>query len=275
MTCLNKLASEVLNKVDTANRLEKASSLTELFQIVSQTVTLFAQRVLDTNLANQYNLFDDDQVILERLALHYSEVNSNDLSHQQFANVLVEAMRYSLLGSGKMLRPCLVFIAGYLFANDRQTLENILIASLAVESVHTYSLIHDDLPAMDNDDYRRGRLTNHKVYGEDHAILAGDALQTLAFTLLSNNQNNAQQILKQVQILAYGAGHLGMCLGQSYDLLSERIDLSKQNSKQLLLAKLTEIHYRKTAYLIRASVLLGLYSSKYYNDSKLANIFTQ
>lgn len=267
--------------------------------------------------------FIDLEALLNRASeLDFSQLITQDLknSKQQTdlvsilqkilkADLLDQAMSYSLLGSGKMMRPMLVFVAGMMFGAK---VENLLIASLAIEAVHTYSLIHDDLPAMDNDDYRRGRLTNHKVFGEDHAILAGDALQTFAFSLLSSNNGlEAPQIVKQVQVLAYGAGHLGMCLGQSYDILSEVLNslfakttlnlTSPQaviahyaklgvnvdqvqaeqiladlgNFKQKLISRLSEIHYRKTAFLIRTSVLLGLNASQAYNDEQIQNLFAK
>jgi geranylgeranyl diphosphate synthase type II len=123
----------------------------------------------------------------------------------------------------------------------------------ALELVHTYSLIHDDLPAMDNDDYRRGKLTNHKVYGEAMAILAGDALLTLAFGLcsdpkLADELDPARQV-ELIHELAAGAGHLGMVGGQVLDIQAENRDID--------LATLQEIHANKTGKLIRAAVRMG------------------
>ena len=152
-----------------------------------------------------------------------------------------EAMRYSVFAGGKRLRPILV-IAGAEAVGG--TMERVLPTACALELIHTYSLIHDDLPAMDDDDYRRGRLTNHKVFGEAIAILAGDALVTLAFGLLAENAS-----LEVIREVATAAGTFGMIGGQVADIQSE--------GKSVDAETLEYIHRHKTAALIRCSLWSG------------------
>lgn len=155
-------------------------------------------------------------------------------------NQLEEAMAYSLLSGGKRLRPILFLGVASLYREDWQRL---LPFAMAIEMVHTYSLIHDDLPAMDNDDFRRGRATNHKVYGEAMAILAGDALLTQAFDCASNIEGeDPQKLLKAVNALAYHSGCKGMVYGQSLDIAGE--------GRELSLADLKKIHRHKTGDLM-------------------------
>jgi len=159
------------------------------------------------------------------------------------------AMRYSVMAGGKRLRPILV-IAGAEAVGG--TLATVVPAACALELIHTYSLIHDDLPAMDDDDYRRGRLTNHKVFGEAIAILAGDALLTLAFRLVADNTalvNDARVLRDVVAELADAAGTSGMVGGQVVDIESE--------GKAITTETLEYIHRHKTAALIRASLRVG------------------
>lgn len=168
--------------------------------------------------------------------------------------ILHEAMRYSLFAGGKRVRPILALAAAEAVGNPPQS---VLAIASSLELIHTYSLIHDDLPAMDNDDYRRGKLTNHKVYGEAIAILAGDALLTLAFELCSRTDLMERlDPQRQVQILyelAVGAGHLGMVGGQVLDIQAENKDID--------LAALQTIHAHKTGMLIRAAVRMGAMAS--------------
>lgn len=163
---------------------------------------------------------------------------------------LHEAIRYSLFAGGKRVRPILAIAAAEAVGTPPGA---ILPVASSLELVHTYSLIHDDLPAMDNDDYRRGKLTNHKVYGEAMAILAGDALLTLAFDLCSNpDLVKSLEPVRQVQLireLAVGAGNLGMVGGQVLDIQAENKDID--------LATLQSIHKHKTGMLIRAAVRMG------------------
>ncbi len=161
---------------------------------------------------------------------------------------LHEAMRYAVLGGGKRMRPLLVYATGMSLGTDPNCLD---IPAASVELIHAYSLIHDDLPAMDNDDLRRGRPSCHKAFDEATAILAGDALQSLAFELLASNRAhpNASIQLEMLKTLAHASGSLGMAGGQCLDLESE--------GKTLNLESLENIHRLKTGALIRASVRLG------------------
>jgi geranylgeranyl diphosphate synthase, type II len=162
---------------------------------------------------------------------------------------LHRAMRYSVNAGGKRLRPILV-IAGAEAVGG--TAEQVMETACALEMIHTYSLIHDDLPAMDNDDYRRGMLTNHKVFGEAIAILAGDALLTLAFKLIALNgarTGNPEIITALVTDIADAAGTDGMVGGQVVDIESE--------GKAVDAETVDYIHTHKTAALIRASLCAG------------------
>ena len=165
---------------------------------------------------------------------------------------LHQAMRYSVLGDGKRIRPILVYATGETLGVELNLLHA---QACAVELIHAYSLIHDALPAMDNDDLRRGRPTCHKAFDEATAILAGDALQALAFYLLANDTHisvPAEQRLRMIEILAYASGSGGMAGGQAIDLASV--------GKDLKLAELENMHNHKTGALIRASVELGALS---------------
>lgn len=159
---------------------------------------------------------------------------------------LKEAMLYSLEAGGKRIRPLLVFAAMDAFGRNP---EEGLAAAAAIEMVHTYSLIHDDLPSMDDDDLRRGKPTNHKVFGEAMAILAGDALLTYSFELLANMRTSAERKLKLVAGLAKAAGASGMVGGQAADMEGEE--------KELTLEQLEAIHINKTGRLLTFSVLAG------------------
>ena len=162
---------------------------------------------------------------------------------------LHRAMRYSVLAPGKRLRPTLV-IAGAEAVGG--VAESVLDTACALELIHAYSLIHDDLPAMDDDDYRRGRLTNHKVFGEAMAILAGDALLTLAFRLVADNAarlSEPRTIARVVADVADAAGTDGMVGGQVIDIESEGKDVGPDT--------LEYIHRHKTAALIRVSLTAG------------------
>jgi geranylgeranyl diphosphate synthase type II len=163
---------------------------------------------------------------------------------------LHESMRYSVFAGGKRIRPILAIATAEAVGEAPKA---ILPVACSLELIHTYSLIHDDLPAMDDDDFRRGKPTNHKVYGEAVAILAGDALLTLAFELCSRAElTDGLDPLRQVQIireLACGAGTFGMVGGQVLDIQAENKDID--------LATLQNIHKHKTGMLIRAAVRMG------------------
>jgi geranylgeranyl diphosphate synthase type II len=160
-----------------------------------------------------------------------------------------ESMRYSLLAGGKRLRPILCLATCELTGG---TIEMAIPTACALEMIHTMSLIHDDLPAMDNDDYRRGKLTNHKVFGEDVAILAGDALLTYAFEYVATQTKNvpAERLLKVIARLAKTVGAQGLVGGQIVDLESEgKTDITEET--------LTFIHSHKTGALLESSVVTG------------------
>jgi geranylgeranyl diphosphate synthase type II len=163
---------------------------------------------------------------------------------------LHKAMRYSVFAGGKRIRPILMIAACEAVGGD---VAKVLPAAGAMEMVHAYSLIHDDLPAMDDDDFRRGRPTNHKVFGEANAILAGDALLTEAFILLSNPESNrgvpAETLLRVIHLIGRCAGSLGMVAGQVVDMESEGTEVD--------LPTLEYIHTHKTGALILASIQTG------------------
>ncbi|MCP3673530.1 MAG: (2E,6E)-farnesyl diphosphate synthase [Gammaproteobacteria bacterium] len=166
---------------------------------------------------------------------------------------LHQAMRYAILDAGKRLRPLLVYSCGEVFGANENDLDA---AAAAVECIHVYSLIHDDLPAMDDDDLRRGKATCHIQYDEATAILAGDALQTLAFDILINHplSNSAEVFrLDMLKELSFASGSLGMGGGQMLDL--------QATNKKLQLEELKTMHKMKTGALIKASISLGLHCS--------------
>lgn len=164
------------------------------------------------------------------------------------ASELEAAMRYAVLGGGKRLRAALVYATGEMLGAPLERLDR---PAAAIEMIHAYSLVHDDLPAMDDDDLRRGKPTCHKVYGEAGAILAGDALQSLAFEILApaTPDGDARTHLDMVRVLAAASGARGMAGGQALDLaaVGARLDVDG----------LTTMHGLKTGALIRASVRLG------------------
>jgi farnesyl diphosphate synthase len=187
--------------------------------------------------AAQQNRFED---VLRRLLPQADEVPQR----------LHAAMRFSVLEGGKRVRPLLAFAAGELVAAD---IERVDIAAAAVELIHAYSLVHDDMPSMDNDVLRRGKPTCHVEYDEATALLVGDSLQSLAFQLLAGhhlNDDPARQ-LEMVRLLATASGSRGMAGGQAIDLASV--------GKRLSLPELENMHIHKTGALIRAAVLLGAY----------------
>jgi len=164
--------------------------------------------------------------------------------------ILLESMKYSLLAGGKRLRPILMLATYEMFAKDYK---KILPVSIAVELIHTYSLIHDDLPIMDNDDLRRGRPTNHRIYGDAIALLAGDALLTHAFFVISDfslqNGCFSDRIIRVLSELAFFAGPSGMIGGQVIDITSENKEISNE--------ELYMMHKHKTGDLINFSVRAG------------------
>lgn len=173
---------------------------------------------------------------------------------------LRDSMAYSLLAGGKRLRPILVLLSCQACGGS---IDAALPSACAIEMIHTYSLIHDDLPAMDNDDYRRGRLTNHKVYGDGMAILAGDALLTLAFEVIANETQPASVAAACCADLASAAGYCGMVGGQVADLEAENEWKRSAESpganrdSEASVRQLEAIHRRKTGRLLTSAVTLG------------------
>ncbi|MBQ7704073.1 MAG: polyprenyl synthetase family protein [Selenomonadaceae bacterium] len=187
------------------------------------------------------NLWKNRAALVEKNLL--VELNKNPALEKK----LFDAMKYSLMSGGKRLRPILLMAAADAVKVNG---ENFLTAASAIEMIHAYSLIHDDLPAMDNDDYRRGKLTNHKVFGEATAILAGDALLTLAFEVLTRQENVSPEILlKVIKEFSTAAGAAGMVGGQSIDLESE--------GKKISMSTLQKMHLGKTGALFKAAIRSG------------------
>ncbi len=184
-----------------------------------------------------------NRLVNDKLSFLFSEGQSEP-------SELYKIMLYSLLNGGKRIRPILC-IAGCEVVRGNP--EHVLIAACAIECIHTYSLIHDDLPAMDDDDLRRGKPTSHKVFGEASAILAGDGLLTKAFELMSSNKLKEKfeidRLMDSISLLSAAAGPSGMVGGQFLDIESNSIKL---NSKYL-----EQMHLLKTSELIRASVCIG------------------
>ncbi|QOL51854.1 polyprenyl synthetase family protein [Massilia litorea] len=175
---------------------------------------------------------------------------------------LHEAMRYTVLGGGKRVRPLLVYASGALFGADPQALAR---AASALEMIHAYSLVHDDMPCMDDDELRRGKPTVHVAYDEATALLVGDALQAQAFQVLSGTDTLPPvRLIGMLRLLAEAAGSSGMCGGQAIDLDSVGLALS--------LEQLERMHQLKTGALLRASVLLGALCGKELNDAELESL---
>ena len=176
---------------------------------------------------------------------------------------LHEAMRYATMGGGKRVRALLAYAAGEFCGAQ---MEKVNVPAAAVEIIHAFSLVHDDLPCMDDDDLRRGKPTTHKQYGDAVALLVGDALQSLAFQLISQDKllKSATQKLKMLHILALASGSRGMAGGQAIDIESIGIPLSR--------AELEHMHIQKTGALIRAAALLGAYSADKPKEDKISAV---
>ncbi|NEQ40468.1 MAG: polyprenyl synthetase family protein [Okeania sp. SIO3I5] len=191
--------------------------------------------------------FDLSTYLAERKALVEKALN-NSIS-VVYPEKIYEAMRYSLLAGGKRLRPILCLATCELAGGN---IEMAMPTACALEMIHTMSLIHDDLPAMDNDDYRRGKLTNHKVYGEDIAILAGDGLLSYAFEFVATQTKNVlpQQVLQVIARLGKAVGAAGLVGGQVVDLASEGLSQVSEETLHF-------IHTHKTGALLEACVVCG------------------
>jgi len=181
-------------------------------------------------------------------------------STSNIAEELHQAMKYSTFNGGKRIRPLLVYLTGKALNCPAEHLDA---PACAVELIHCYSLVHDDMPVMDNDDLRRGQPTCHKKFSDATALLAGDALQTLAFeTLTQNNNIQDSQILLMIKALAYASGAAGMAGGQA-------IDLAVTGSQEMSISELKNMHEHKTGALIQASVQLGALSLINIEQEKL------
>lgn len=193
---------------------------------------------------------------------------SRELVHNKLSSVISssslidEAMRYSVLSNSKAIRPGLVMASGIL--NDNLTKDSLITLACSVELIHTYSLIHDDLPSMDDDDMRRGKDSSHIRFGEANAILAGDALHDLAFELIANDDDMSDAAkVDAVNILARASGSSGMVLGQYLDIESEKLN------SDLDLDDMEKIHSLKTGKLIQASILMGQLESSLDNKKQI------
>ncbi len=173
-----------------------------------------------------------------------------------FLTPLFDSMRYSVLSGGKRLRPALVLMVSKALGLSN---ESVLPAACAIEMIHTYSLIHDDLPAMDNDDLRRGKPTNHKVFGEATAILAGDALLTMAFQAMTDCPLPDRSVIAMIRELAVASGASGMVGGQVADMLEEGKPVEEN--------RVLFIHRHKTGALIRAAVLMPAHAAQVDDDT--------
>ena len=191
---------------------------------------------MNNNRTAEYIAFMEDY--LANQCLNYPKVPQQ---------TIIESMRYSLLAGGKRLRPIFVLDFCRMCGGDWKAAAPF---AAALEMIHTYSLIHDDLPCMDNDDLRRGKPTNHKVYGEAIAVLAGDGLLTEAFSMVASAPFSAEVRIRAVQVLAQYAGALGMVGGQVLDIQSESRECTEQ--------EVLNIQERKTGALIKAACVLGV-----------------
>jgi geranylgeranyl diphosphate synthase type II len=187
------------------------------------------------------------EYLKEKGALVENKLQELSDGFERLCPKLCEAMTYSLMAGGKRLRPVMLMAAAEAVGERG---EKFIQTACALEMIHTYSLIHDDLPAMDDDDYRRGKLTNHKVFGEAMAILAGDALLTMAFEAISAQEDVAEEkLLRVFREISAAAGAAGMVGGQAIDLLSE--------DKAVGIETLRQMHAAKTGALFRAAVRSG------------------
>jgi geranylgeranyl diphosphate synthase type II len=183
----------------------------------------------------------------ERLQLVETQLEKELKANPSLDQKLAEAMEYSLMAGGKRMRPMLLMAAADAVGGKGT---DFITAACAMEMIHTYSLIHDDLPAMDNDDYRRGKLTNHKVFGDGMAVLAGDALLTLAFEVLLRQDKAADDVkLAVLKEFAIAAGQSGMVGGQALDIASE--------GRKISLETLQKLHMGKTGALFHAAIRSG------------------
>ncbi len=212
---------------------------------------------------------DTHRTELKQLLADYQQRTEKALAHWLPSADIVpvklhKAMRYSALDGGKRVRPFLVYATGRALGAELESLDGM---ASAVELIHVYSLVHDDLPAMDDDDLRRGKPTCHIAHGEAMAVLAGDALQALAFHILAHDRQpdiSAENRLKMIDTLAIASGSRGMCGGQAIDLIAV--------GQALDLPALENMHIHKTGALIRASVTLGALSAPAVDQQQLKKL---
>ena len=199
---------------------------------------------------NTISKLSDNALLFEKVLSSYYE-NTDDAN-----SLLIEAQKYGLLGAGKRIRAFLVMEISRIFNGDHNAA---LAFASAIELIHASSLVHDDLPCMDNDDFRRGKPSTHKAYGESIALLAGDAMMIKAFEIIASNSSlNHEMIANAVKILAAGTGEQGMLSGQAMDTDIEHINLN--------LDQLIKLHHFKTGKLILASAKLGCLSCRINED---------
>ena len=203
--------------------------------------------------------------IRSQLGIYQESVDSflkQCIDDQSIDPQLQDAMLYSLFNGGKRVRPALVYIVNRMLGGSLEQADS---AAAAIECIHSYSLVHDDLPAMDDDDLRRGKPTCHIAYDEPTAILVGDALQCLAFELISNDSGlNADTRIRLIQMLAKASGHQGMVVGQAFDL--------RNVGKPLTLEQLESMHQHKTGALLKCAVLIGAVVSEQVSDQQLESL---
>lgn len=212
----------------------------------SRLVVQVATATAEQQIVKEAGAFDFGKYMLERAQLVNKALD--EAVPQKYPDVLCESMRYSLLAGGKRVRPALCLAACELVGGD---IKAAMPAACAMEMVHTMSLIHDDLPSMDNDDFRRGRPTNHKVYGDDIAILSGDAMLSYSFEHIARATQGApaDRVLRVIMELGRAVGAEGLVAGQVVDIKSE--------NEEVGLDVLKYIHVHKTAALLEASVVCG------------------
>jgi geranylgeranyl diphosphate synthase, type II len=207
------------------------------------------------NRVNFLDYYNQTKALFEKSLKAYLD----NLSTDRELALICDSIRYSALLESKRVRAVLVLLSAEASGLD---VENAMPLAIAIELIHTYSLIHDDLPCMDNSDYRRGKLTNHKVYGEAIAVLAGDAMMTLAYEILAKDLKHnfeCEQILEVISLIGHSTGVDGMVGGQVLDIESE--------GKNIPIEKLKKIHRLKTGALIAASVMSSLKLAKVDKDT--------
>ena len=208
----------------------------------------WSKRILPSMKDNIKELIYSNAKIVEEALKDYIKLENS--------SKLLKAMEYSLLAGGKRIRPFIVLEVYKAFAKENFDIRKALPFACALEMIHTYSLIHDDLPCMDNDDFRRGKLTNHKVFGEAEALLAGDTLLTYAFEVAASNSFVSDKSVRlAIFCLSRCAGAFGMAGGQMIDIGNDTLDTYD---------KLKSMHIMKTGALMRCAALLGYYA---YTDN--------